>query len=95
MGGTMASLRGFIESKGGNVICMTALASEDGTHAQISLDTDTLRALSMSFQGRLAEEVKGEIGYEIQCLTYQEGKFLLRCKTYDAFRAGINGARDS
>ena len=94
MGGTLTSLRGFIESQGATVICMTALASKTGDNVQISLAERTLRELTMALSGRLAAACNVELGYAVNCLTEQEGRFLLRCPSVDALRAGIAGARD-
>lgn len=94
MGGTMATLRAFIQSKGGDVICMTCLASRDGTHVPISLAERTLSGLIMAHGGELAAICGAELGYEVGCLTESEGRFLLRCPSLNALRAGIDGARD-
>jgi hypothetical protein len=94
MGGTLASLRGFIESKGGWVIAMTVLATRDGNHAPISLAPSTLQGLTGVHGGGLEGVCHAEMGYGLDCLTEQEGRFLLRCPTLDGVRAGINGTRD-
>lgn len=94
MGGTIASLRGFIESQGGRVICATVLASRDGSHARISLAAQTLSRLTIALGGELAANCRMELGHEVFCLTEPEGGFLLRCPSIDALRAGIHGARD-
>ena len=93
MGGTLASLRGFIYSKGGEVTCTTALASKNGSHVPISLAEDTLARLTDAHGGELAAICQMELGYEVACLTEAEGQFLLRCPSIDALRAGIDGAR--
>lgn len=94
MGGTVASLRGFIESQGGTVFAITALASRNGGHAQISLAENTLSQLKSALDGELALAVSGELGYGVECLTEPEGRFLLRnCPSVDTFRTGISRAR--
>jgi hypothetical protein len=94
MGGTLASLRGFIESKGGRVIGVTVLANYDGRHVPISLADSTRNGLFI----RLGEDFRSacaeELSYAPECLTEAEGRFLLRCPSVDAFRAGLDGARD-
>ena len=76
LGGTIASLRGFIESQGGHVICMTSLACGDGQHAQISLASGTLSRLTALYDGRFTAAFRRELGYEPECLTEREGRFL-------------------
>lgn len=94
MGGTLTGLRGFIESYGGHVIGMTVLACGDGDDLQIALADATLSRLTTSLGGQLSGVCGTEIGYGLECLTEPEGQFLLRCPSYDALRAGIDGARD-
>jgi hypothetical protein len=95
MGGTLACLRGFIESKGGRVIGMSALASNFGGNCvPIALADHTLARLNGAMDGHLPGLVAKELGYEVACLTEAEGRFLQRCSSYDEFREGIDGARD-
>lgn len=94
MGGTLASVRGFIESQGGRVICCTALASGDGNHVPIALEAETLYRLSGQCGGALNSACLDELGYELECLTEAEGGFLRRCASLDAFRKGVDGARN-
>lgn len=95
MGGTLNSLRSFIESKGATVTCMTTLATGNGQHMQISLEEDTFNRLTKAMNGELADIIYKELGYEVACLTEPEGNFLLRCPSIDALRAGIDGARNA
>lgn len=94
MGGTLASLRGFIESKGGTVIGMTALASGGGGMKPIALSSDTQMKLNEHLGGALDGLLKTEVGYGIECLTEAEGLFLLRCTSVDQFRKGANASRN-
>jgi hypothetical protein len=95
MGGTLASLRGFIEGKGGRVIGMTTLASFGGACVPIALAESTLSGLNAALDGQLPELCRVEVGHDVSCLTEPEGNFLLgRCTSYDQFRAGIDGARN-
>jgi hypothetical protein len=93
MGGTIAGLRGFIESQGGHVIAATALASRYGMPVPIALAQPTLLGLTTVFAGRLNDLCQRELGYGLLCLTDPEGRFLLRCSSFDEVRAGIDGAR--
>ena len=93
MGGTMAALRGFIESRGGMVILTTALAAGDGAPIKISLDGATELGLINAHDGGLSALVNAELGYDVSCLTEAEGRFLLERASLDAVRAGIRQAR--
>jgi hypothetical protein len=95
MGGTLATLQGFIESKGGTVIAMSVLATRDGCHAPISLAESTFQGLTAACGGGLDAVCRAEIGYGLACLTDQEGRFLLRCPTLNAVRKGIDGTRNA
>jgi hypothetical protein len=52
-GGTIASLRGFIEVNGGRVVAATALASKFGEPVPISLEPSTRSSLTFAFAGGL------------------------------------------
>jgi hypothetical protein len=93
MGGTLASLRGYIETNGGKVLGMTVLASGSGENVQISLVGDTFTRLSSKWGGELGEACCKELGHGLESITEPEGRFLLRCPSYEHFRAGIDGAR--
>lgn len=93
MGGTLASLRGFIEAKGARVICMTTLASRDGSRVKISLAQPTISRLSTGYDGELDDLLCREMGYGLGCLTDPEGRFLLQFPTLERIREGIHGAR--
>lgn len=95
MGGTLASLKGFIESKGGRVICMTTLGGPTDAVMDIAISERTLYSLEHREDGEFAEIVRKELGYGIECLTEPEGRFLLRCTSPEHLRAGIDGARNS
>ncbi|NJR80071.1 phosphoribosyltransferase [Sphingomonas sp. 36D10-4-7] len=94
MGGTLAALRGFIESRGGNVVAITTIAEKEGLHVPISLDPETKTALYAVHGGVLASLVPQRIGFGLDCLTQPEGRFLLREPSADAIRAGLDRARD-
>lgn len=93
MGGTISSLKGFIESKGGRVICATTLAGQTGGALEIAISARTVYGLQSRDGGEFARIVKEELGYGIECLTEPEGRFLLRCASPEQFREGVHGAR--
>lgn len=94
MGGTLASLKGFIERKGGVVICMSTLAGATGLAMEIAISDQTIYGLQTRESGEFAAAVEEELGYGIECLTEPEGGFLLRCASPERFREGVNGARN-
>ena len=94
LGGTLAGLRGFIETNDSRVICMSALAHRSGAHVEIALDNATHEALSGAHGVRLDNLLREELGYETDCLTLPEAQGLLRSASFDELRAAIHGARD-
>jgi len=93
LGGTLASLRGFILNQGANVICMTSLAGTPMGKNRISLAGGTLLRLNKALNGELPKLVRQELGYEVDCLTEREAQYLLGCETEEEFRAGIASGR--
>jgi len=91
MGGTLASLRGYIEQNGGDVICMSTIACKNGKTFDIAISERTLYGLSIKEDGAFALTIEKELGYDIKCLTEAEGRFLLRCPSSERLRKGING----
>jgi hypothetical protein len=52
--------------------------------------------LAIGYAAWLANEMGWPLATEIvECLTESEGRFLLRCPSLDALRAGIDGTRDA
>jgi hypothetical protein len=94
MGGTIASLKGFIETKGGTVICTTAIAGPSYTAMPLAISEQTAFGLNAKADGAFAAAIEEELGHGIPCLTEPEGRFLLRCASPELFREGINGARN-
>ena len=83
VGGTLANLRGFVETNGGQVIGMTSLTeSRDGR--TIALSPDTLEML----KGRHGEQLdtfwRGRFGFGIDCLTEIEAQNLARLQSLAA-----------
>jgi hypothetical protein len=77
LGGTLANLRGHIETNGGHVIGMTALTeSRDGR--MISLRPVTLNMLWEIHGEALNDFWTDQFGYGIDCLTEVEAQILCR-----------------
>jgi hypothetical protein len=79
LGGTLASLRGYIETSGGTVVGCTTLTASPNSH---------ILAISKSSQNMLLEKYGPEIngfwmerfGHEIGSLTEREAKAILVCR---------------
>jgi hypothetical protein len=77
LGGTLANLRGHIETNGGHVIAMTALTeSRDGR--MISLRPETFDMLWVKHGETLDQLWNDQFGYGIDCLTEVEAQVLCR-----------------
>lgn len=95
LGGTLASLAGFIRGQGGEIIYLTSLATSDGNPRRISLAPETRNAIYGKYDGRLAELIEKDLGYEACCLTEAEAQYLLARPSFDAIRKGLSKARAS
>ena len=85
LGGTLANLRGLVETHGGRVAAMTTLTeSRDARH--IALQADTLDML----RGRHGEQLENlwreQFAHGLDCLTEVEARILCREPTVDAIR---------
>lgn len=94
LGGTLAGLRGYIESSGSNVICMSALANRSGLNDDVAVNKATINQLDKQFGRQLDNFLKKELGYGNASLTIQEARKFLGCASFDEIRNEINGARD-
>ncbi len=89
-GGTFANLRGYIESKGGNVIGMTALAGRADS-ARFALSGQTLAALRAK-HGDLEKWWRDRFGFGFESLTESEARYLLRAEDADTIRNRVAAA---
>lgn len=94
LGGTLASLRGFIEGRGGTVVGMTALGEKEGDDVKISHAKETLDELSAAHHGALTTLIPQRAGFALECLTEPEGRYLLKQPSSDSIRAGFDRAAD-
>ena len=92
LGGTLASLRGFIEGKGGKVVGMTVLGEKEGLDVKIALANSTLAALSAVGNGALATLIPQRTGFALDCLTEPEGRYLLEQSSVNGIRDGFDRA---
>lgn len=94
LGGTLADLRSFIISKGGNVIAMSAIASPDGTNSQVRLSDLTRHHLEKHYGPDLSGYCLDVLGHSHDCLTNEEGRKLLGCSGYVEFGEKLQRERN-
>lgn len=88
MGGTLASLRGFIENNGGNVILSVALTGHSGA-ASLNIKEEMLRAIYNKHGEELNEWWKTEIGFGIDKLTQGEAGHIKKAPNVEEIRNRI------
>ena len=86
-GGTLANLKGYIESKGGKVIGATVLTGKPFS-AKLSLTNEQLAALRAKHEN-LENWWKARFGHSFDCLTESEARYLERTKDADTIRNRI------
>jgi hypothetical protein len=93
VGGTLANLRGYIESAGGRVVAMTTLTeSQNGRH--LALMSNTRDVLESNYGQELDTYWRNHFGYGIECLTEAEARLLARQSSFDAIRRFLSKAAD-
>ncbi|EXJ11930.1 adenine phosphoribosyltransferase [Nitrincola nitratireducens] len=88
MGGTLASLRGYIENKGGRVILAVALTGHDGA-ASLNIKEAMLKAIRNKHGDELDEWWKSEVGFGVDKLTQGEAGHLKKASSIDEIRSRI------
>lgn len=85
LGGTLASLKGFLESEGGRVIGATVLTSSRN-NTILSLNGKTLGALRTKYGPELEKWWQDRFGHGFQQLTEPEAQWLIRGTDADGVR---------
>lgn len=88
MGGTLASLRGYIENKGGHVILAIVLTGHDGA-ALLNIKEAMLTSIRNKHGDKLDEWWKTEIGFGVDKLTQGEAGHLKKAPGIDEIRSRI------
>ena len=83
LGGTLANLRGYIESIGGRVVAMSTL-TQSRDAATIALTHPTLSMLKSKHGHELENYWQANFGHGLDCLTEVEGAYVARQPTLDA-----------
>jgi hypothetical protein len=93
-GGTLANLRGYIETKGGQVIGMTTLSETRGGRT-IAIRPETQNMLQRKHGNDLNTFWNSVFGYGVICLTNIEAGYLSRVESIDAVRTHMAGAAEA
>ena len=90
-GGTLANLKGFIESHGGVVIGATVLTGKPYS-AKLTLENEQLVALRGKHGENIESWWQGRFGHSFDCLTQSEARYLERTEDADIIRSRIAAA---
>jgi hypothetical protein len=91
-GGTLANLKGFIESNGGHVIGAVSLTGKPYS-AKLNLSPTQLRELREKHGKELENWWQVHFGHRFDCLTQSEARYLARSENADAIRDRIVAAK--
>lgn len=91
LGGTLANLKGHIETHGGQVVAMTTL-TESRDARRIALQNDVHSMLKERHGEELENLWKEHFGYGLECLTNVEAGILCREQTLESIRDRLTQA---
>jgi hypoxanthine phosphoribosyltransferase len=91
-GGTLANLKGFVESCGAKVVGATTLTGK-AYSAKLNLTEETLQALRRKHGNELEQWWAATFGYGFERLTESEARYLTRSDDAHAISARIVAAR--
>ncbi len=94
MGGTLANLRGYIESKGGRVLGAVALTGKQYS-AKLTLEEKTLERLRQTHGQDLDRWWQDRFGHTFDGLTQSEARYLSRSPDADTIRDRIAAAEQA
>lgn len=93
-GGTIANLKGFIETRGGRAILASTLTGKPYS-AKLTVDQATLEALRAKHGDRLEDWWKEAFGYGFEFLTESEARYLERADEAQLIRDRLVAARQA
>ena len=91
MGGTLANLKGYIESQGGRVLAAVSLTGKPHS-AKLAPTAQRLHELRMKHGTELENWWLGRFAHSFDALTESEARYLARTKTADLVRDRITAA---
>jgi hypothetical protein len=92
MGGTFASLRGYLDSQGGRVILATALTGHSGA-TNLAITAHLLRKIREKHGNELDLWWKEQFGFGLDTLTQGEAGHLAKAPDFDTLRERLTQAR--
>jgi hypothetical protein len=92
MGGTLANLRGYIESQGGKVLAAASLTGKPHS-AKLALSPQRLQELRSKHGAELETWWMGRFAHAFDALTESEARYLTRTETADTIRNRIAAAQ--
>ena len=91
-GGTLANLRGWIETRGGTVVAAVSLTGKTYS-ARLSPSQERLDALREKHGPILEQWWHEQFGHTFDCLTHSEARYLARSPDVDTIRDRIAAAK--
>ena len=88
MGGTLANLKGYIESNGGKVLAAVSLTGKPHS-AKLALSPERLQELRLKHGTELETWWVGRFAHAFDALTESEARYLARTETADTIRNRI------
>lgn len=88
MGGTLANLKGYIETKGGKVLAAVSLTGKPHS-AKLALSPQRLQELRSKHGTELESWWMGRFAHSFDALTESEARYLARTETADTIRNRI------
>lgn len=90
-GGTLANLRGWLLENGGRVVGATVLTGKSYS-AKLRLDPNQIDELEKKHGQELREWWRSHFGFDYDCLTSSEARYLIRTPSADRVRDRIIAA---
>jgi len=91
-GGTLANLRGHVETRGGKVVGALSLAGQHRS-SKLRLENETLGKVREKHGNQLEEWWISTFGYGLDRLTESEAAYLFRSDSFDVITARLAAAR--
>lgn len=94
MGGTLANLKGYIESKGGKVLAAVSLTGKPHS-AKLAVSSERLQELRLKHGKELEDWWVRRFAHAFDALTESEARYLARTATADTIRNRITEAQQT
>lgn len=94
MGGTVASLRGYIENRGGKVILAATMTAHEGA-LSLAVKPRMLDAIMAKHGPEMGKLCQEELGYDLSLLTQGEAGHFRAAASVEAMRLRLHDARDA